>query len=168
MNIFLYILLFGIFERCLDSNPECYRNKQARYQISHTSPCQLSHHPSPSISHPSPYNAEYFQSLPVSEALNARCEHMYSCCHLASISPTFSPLERPAILLEVKKTIEYKIILMRRYSVCTVLTGTYTTSQIKSHNPWKIEMESIAEKEKVDGNGQWTCKLEKRSYKYLY
>jgi hypothetical protein len=30
---------FCIFERCLDSNPECCRSKQARYQLTHPSHC---------------------------------------------------------------------------------------------------------------------------------
>ncbi len=48
-----------IIERCLDTNPESCRSKQARYQLSHPSPSlsqpspSLSH-PSPSLSHPSP------------------------------------------------------------------------------------------------------------------
>jgi hypothetical protein len=32
---------FCIFERCLDSNPESFRSKQARYQLSHPSPSIL-------------------------------------------------------------------------------------------------------------------------------
>jgi hypothetical protein len=32
---------FGIFERCLDSNSESCRRKQARYLPSHPSPCNL-------------------------------------------------------------------------------------------------------------------------------
>ncbi len=43
---------FCIFKRCLDSNPESFRNKQTRYQLSRPSP-SLSR-PSPSLSHPSP------------------------------------------------------------------------------------------------------------------
>jgi hypothetical protein len=35
-----YVTHFCIFERCLDSNPECCRSKQASYQLSHPSPYQ--------------------------------------------------------------------------------------------------------------------------------
>ncbi len=35
---------FCIFERCLDSNPESCRSKQARYQLSHPSPSNLATH----------------------------------------------------------------------------------------------------------------------------
>ncbi len=34
---------FSIFERCLDSNPESCRSKQARYQLSHPSPFLATH-----------------------------------------------------------------------------------------------------------------------------
>ncbi len=34
---FAYVAHFCIFERCLDSNPESCRSKQARYQLSHPS-----------------------------------------------------------------------------------------------------------------------------------
>ncbi len=46
---------FCIFERCLDSNAERCRSRQARYQLSHPSPW-LSH-PPPWLSHPPPYLA---------------------------------------------------------------------------------------------------------------
>ncbi len=37
-NPFVYVAWFvSIFERCLDSNPESFRRKQARYQLSHPS-----------------------------------------------------------------------------------------------------------------------------------
>ncbi len=42
---------FCIFERCLDSNPESCRSKQARYQLSHPSPWPTNH--------PSPYFATH-------------------------------------------------------------------------------------------------------------
>ncbi len=54
---------FCIFERCLDSNPESCRSKQARYQLSHPSPSLATHLPlQPPISHlsqPSPSLAIY-------------------------------------------------------------------------------------------------------------
>ncbi len=36
-NSFAYVAHFVFFERCLDSNPESCRSKQARYQLNKTS-----------------------------------------------------------------------------------------------------------------------------------
>ncbi len=44
---------FCIFERCLDSNPESCRSKQALPTYSHSSPSNLATH-LPPLSHPSP------------------------------------------------------------------------------------------------------------------
>ncbi len=43
-HLFMSPILY-IFERCLDSNPESCRSKQARYQLSHSSPCLANHLP---------------------------------------------------------------------------------------------------------------------------
>ncbi len=73
---FAYVAhLYCIFERCLNSNPQNCRCKQARYQLSHPTPCLATHlptsppisllsHPSPCLSHPSLCSAIHFPTLP--------------------------------------------------------------------------------------------------------
>jgi hypothetical protein len=63
---------FCIVERCLDSNPESCRSKQARYQLSHPSPYQS---PISLFSHPSPSKTTH---LPLPVNFYNRTKLLYS------------------------------------------------------------------------------------------
>ncbi len=57
LGSWLHFAASYVFGRCLDSNPESCRSKQARFQLIHPSPYRynLATH-LPTLSHPSPYN----------------------------------------------------------------------------------------------------------------